>query len=226
MIIVAIHGILSGQTDPSWPDHFDAWVHRRGPAGSARVLKKEYVAGPFPRWNHLVLNPRLAAGLANELILLAGNSSEPIWFLAHSNGANIALLTAGRLIARGTQVAGLLLTGAACPADIERNRVRRWLAGGQLRRAIAFCSREDRVLPGVRPGAGVLSRCASLLWSGLAWPYGALGRTGWILDGQPVADPSDRLVVRWYPGGHCRYFAPPQREATFSDVWKEVFHDS
>ena len=64
-IVVAIHGILTGQTEPSWPDRLDAWMWHRDP--DIKVLKKEYRAGPFPRWNCLVTNPLLARALAERL---------------------------------------------------------------------------------------------------------------------------------------------------------------
>src|SRR5258707_15344176 len=66
-ILVAIHGILTSQTEPSWPDKLDAWMYRRDP--TVKVLKKEYRAGPFPRWNCWIKNPLLARSLANELEL-------------------------------------------------------------------------------------------------------------------------------------------------------------
>ena len=70
-IVAAIHGILTSQTDPSWPDRFDAWMLERDP--EVKVLKKEYRAGPFPWWNCWVKDPLLARGLANELELFLGD---------------------------------------------------------------------------------------------------------------------------------------------------------
>src|SRR2546426_12153372 len=66
-LVAAIHGILTNQTDPSWPDKLDAWMFDRDP--EVKVLKKEYRAGPFPRWNCQVKDPLLAHSLANELEL-------------------------------------------------------------------------------------------------------------------------------------------------------------
>src|SRR2546427_11065293 len=116
-IVTAIHGILTSQTDPSWPDRFDAWMLKRDP--EVKVLKKEYRAGPFPWWNCWVKDPLLARGLANELELFLGegrwekedsehgfNDSPPIWLVAHSNGAVIALLASKRLIERGHRIGG------------------------------------------------------------------------------------------------------------------------
>jgi pimeloyl-ACP methyl ester carboxylesterase len=228
-VMVAVHGILTGQTSPSWPDHFDAWMFQRDP--EVKVLKKEYSAGPFPRWNCWVKNPRLAESLANEVELLLRERAArhtrgfrhilpPTWFLAHSNGALIALLAAKRLIARGCWVGGLILTGAACSGDVVKSGVASMFATGRLGVAIAYCSTEDRVLPGER---GVRGR----LWALLAWPYGSLGRTGWMRQGkayQPSLTEDHILPVftRWFRGGHGAYFAPNQREKTFEMVAGEV----
>ena len=57
-ILVAIHGIMTSQTDPSWPDKLDAEMYHRDP--EVKVIKKEYHAGPFPRWNCYVKDPALA----------------------------------------------------------------------------------------------------------------------------------------------------------------------
>jgi hypothetical protein len=223
-LVVAIHGIMTGQTPASWPDKLDAWMLRRDPR--IKLLKKEYRAGPFPRWNCWIKDPWLARGLVNELELFLDNASCPadehwaavdlasmeVWFVAHSNGAVISLLAAKRLIARGYRIAGVFFTGAACDAELSRNGVLKWLEAGQLGCAIACCSHEDAVL-----GLGKL-----------IWPYGALGRTGWCLNGEPFApcrveDPFfDRIQTRWYPGGHSRYFAPDRMEKTFEQIYQAV----
>ncbi len=70
-----------------------------------------------------------------------------LWFVAHSNGAVIALLAAKRLIARGYRIGGLILTGAACEADVEKNGVLEWWRNGVLGAAIAYSSQDDQVLP-------------------------------------------------------------------------------
>ena len=110
-LLVAIHGIMTNQTNASWPDKLDAWMFDRDP--EIKVIKKEYRAGPFPRWNCYVKDPHLATSLANELELflspartsdtpsprhavspfpppLGSDSSPSLWFVAHSNGAVIA----------------------------------------------------------------------------------------------------------------------------------------
>ena len=115
-LVAAIHGIMTRQTNPSWPDRLDAWFAARSPG--MRVLKKEYSAGPWPRWNCAVKNPRLALGLVNEIRLMldAPGGAEPapsVWIVAHSNGALVALSAARRLARAGHPVSGLILIGAA-----------------------------------------------------------------------------------------------------------------
>jgi hypothetical protein len=41
-----------------------------------KVLKKEYGAGPFPRWNCWIKDPWLARGLVSELELFLGARCE------------------------------------------------------------------------------------------------------------------------------------------------------
>jgi hypothetical protein len=233
-ILVAIHGILTSQTDPSWPDKFDAWMFRRDPR--VRVLKKEYRAGPFPRWNCWVKDPLLARGLTNEIELFLSNQQPPAtssnqpcrpWFIAHSNGAVIALLAAKRLVARGYLIGGLVLTGAACEADVEKNGVLAWSSAGALGAAIAYSSPDDAVLDGdadhsalsARPS--LLRRLREFVWGKLMWPYGCLGRTGWLCRG--AAFPAQpRIFTRWFAGGHCAYFTPENLERTFDQIYRDT----
>ncbi len=234
-LIAAIHGIMTNQTDPSWPDKFDAWMFDRDP--EIKVIKKEYAAGPFPRWNCWVKDPRLAHSLANELELFLRRhpfdpSPQPsLWFVAHSNGAVIALLTAKLLAQRGYKIAGLLLTGAACEADIAKNGILELVGRGALGAMIAYCSHDDQVLAGDPACLEPENRNSkfkilkSALWGKLMAPYGCLGRTGWLLDGEPLMGlnaVSFRFATHWFPGGHSTYFAPWNIEATFKQIYEDV----
>jgi pimeloyl-ACP methyl ester carboxylesterase len=225
-LVIAIHGILTRQTDASWPDKFDAWMSRRDPA--IKVLKKEYAAGPFPRWNCWVRDPRLAHGLVNEIELFG---EQPIWFVAHSNGAVIALLAAKQLLERGHRVAGLILTGAACEADLAKNGVREWLEQGSLGVALAYCSADDEVVAGdARADKSFGAKVRDWFWGKAMWPYGCLGRTGWLWKGQPLSAPGkgevnlplERIMTRWFPGGHSTYFAPANIEKTFEQIYQDI----
>jgi len=219
-------------------------------------LKKEYAAGPFPQFNCWLKNPRLARAVANEVLLLIaaqleqssppcpispGQTFPPIWLIAHSNGAHIALLISKLLIARGCWIGGIILTGAACEADVERNNVLPWLLADQLDVAIAYCSAEDQVLPWGNPLArncagsqgskNLAARLWHQAWPVLAWPYGSLGRTGWLFRGEPVepaqsnaelGNVRSRLITRWQTGGHSTWFTPENIERTFEQFYAEL----
>lgn len=248
-LIVAVHGIFTRQTDPSWPDHFDAWMAGVDPG--TRVLKKEYGAGPFPRWNCWIKDPRLARGLAAEILLfLPERRAFPqdlprIWFVAHSNGAVIALLALRRLVAAGCPVAGIILSGAACEADLHRNGVLALCEQGALGAAIAYSAADDAVLSGdPRTARSWWRKLRDWFWGKLIWPYGCLGRTGWTAGAddhsQATTDqhacagtgeitfplPPDRLpapiFTRWFRGGHGTYFSPENRAETFHQVASDI----
>jgi pimeloyl-ACP methyl ester carboxylesterase len=148
-------------------------------------------------------------------------SSPPIWLVAHSNGAVIALLVTQRLIARGMQVGGLILIGAACEADVIRNRVNSWLAQGSLRAAISYSSKEDQVLGNGPHDLKILrGSLGRWLWRHMIAPYGTLGSSGWMLRGQPASGPC--LVTRWHAEGHSGLFAPGRMETTFECIYQEM----
>jgi hypothetical protein len=237
-LLVAIHGILTNQTDPSWPDKLDAWMFDHAPG--VKVLKKKYFAGPFPRWNCWIKDPQLAHSLANELeLFLKGQPLDPepqpaLWFVAHSNGAVIALLTARLLAQRGYRIAGLILTGAAVEADLAKNGMLELMGRGALGAIVAYCSHEDEVLDGDpahstsegRPSA--LACIRQHLWGRLMGPYGCLGRTGLLLDGEPLIGLGHescglrRISTRWFPGGHSTYFSSWNIETTFRQILDEI----
>jgi len=141
------------------------------------------------------------------------------------------------LIKRGFKIGGLILTGAACEADIERNGVLEWQCCGMLGSAVAYSSSQDEVLPespSLEPRGSVMTRFRSWLWGKLLWPYGCLGRVGWLLDGRPLSRfdapaaaeglifrPS-AICTRWYSGGHSTWFTPQNIAGTFEQIYQDV----
>jgi hypothetical protein len=242
IILAAIHGILTSPVAASWPDELDAWLFERD--CGIKVLKKEYAAGPFPRWNCWVKDPLIARSLVNEILLFhpgglppgtaatAASALPSIWLVAHSNGAVIALLTTKMLLARGCQIDGTILIGGACEPDIRRNGVLAWTRSRQLGCAIAYCSQEDGVLDTAQSTLPPLQTLRTLatatrewLWGKLIFPYGCLGRTGWRLDRDPVPEAlGERLGIRtrFYRGGHSAYFEPARREETFQQILEDI----
>jgi len=229
MNLCAIHGILTGNTPQTWPQQFQAWLAARD--AGVQVVPEKYFEGPFPRFNWFK-NRWVAAGLARKLAALqsAAPAPVPLWFVAHSNGACIALLAARWLIRRGHKVAGLLLTGAACEADVARNGVLAWQEEQALGTAIAYCSKDDTVLDGdaavvpwsVRPGR-LWAKLREWAWGRAIWPYGCLGRTGWQENGQDLdVAVSPSIFTRWFAGGHSAYFLPGAIEHTFEQIYADI----
>lgn len=221
LLVAATHGILTGHTNPDWPTQFEAWLLRRDP--EVHVIKRQYWAGPFPRWNCWVKDPLIAKGLVNEIML--GAHYGPVWLVAHSNGAVITLLAMRELVRRGCPVAGIILTGAAVEADIQKSGVVGWWSHFQLDRAIAYSSHEDEVVDG-DPSAATAwyGKLRDWAWGRLMWPYGCLGRTGWLLRGKPYVEgpAAEHIFTRWFAGGHSCYWAEDQREKTFELIYQDM----
>lgn len=196
-LVVAIHGILTRTTAPSWPDHLDAFLR------DVKVEKRDYVASPIAPWNVFVKNRRIAHGLADELALhYPSLTREPpaLHFVAHSNGCDIAMKTVQILAARGIRTETVILTGSVTDPDIERSGIAKLILDEKLGKAFAYCSGRD--LPLRLP---------------LKWPYKNLGVTGWQSKGHLFDAP--RIKTRRFPTfGHGDYFADANRMATFAQI--------
>lgn len=210
-LVVAVHGILTGQVDVSWVDQLEAFL-------SCKTLKKEYVAGPFPLWNVLVKNRLLARALANEVLLHAdrGVSRYPrrISFVAHSNGCDIVLRCIKRLAERGVATHGMILMGSVTEPDIDRSGVAELLKAGWLQRAIAYSSAGDRVLK-------LKSK----------WPYKNLGRTGWMANQLTLGSQEEAMLslqfnaelrTRRFDWGHSGYFTAGNRDGVFAQIAEDL----
>lgn len=200
----------------------------------AHVLKRKYFEAPLPRWNW-IKNRFLARSFASEVEVIAKeNPDYKLWFIAHSNGAVITLLVVRALIERGLRVEGVILTGAACEADINKNGILDWALSDALGDAIAYCSHDDQVLSGdVADASSPLEAVRAWLWGKLMWPYGCLGRTGWKTLGAELSSKrgfsvqlgSERttwLAQRWFPGGHSAYFDKERIRETFEQMYRDM----
>lgn len=203
ILIGAIHGILTGTMDASWCDAFDAWCRQKDP--TARVLRKEYMAGPIPAWNVWYRNPRLARSLVAEVEEFMERGGGAVYLVAHSNGCDVALKVARLLIANGTPVRGMVLTSGACQEDVKRSGVLRWAADGMLGRAIARSSKNDVVLR-----------------SKAIWPYGRLGYTGWTIEGAEFIDTSGIIRTVWINDGHNTFLTRLRFDKTFEWIWEQL----
>jgi len=196
-LIIAIHGILTGQTTTSWPQRFEQFVEDQA---ALPVITKTYLGGPFPMLNVWLLNRILAREVLAALNPWLELPRPPrLCFVAHSNGCDVALKTIRALAKRGIPTHSFVATGAAIEADVEKNGIADLLGSGMLSRAVAYCSKRDRA---------VASR--------FIWPYGHLGRTGWLIDGAPANGHDPRLITRFFDGfGHSTYFDEKHRTNTF-----------
>jgi hypothetical protein len=171
-IIVGIHGIFGGVTRRMWLVDFArhlAWAQIERESQGARLLMREYKAGPFPLWNRLVKNPMVARSyvrdILRELDAWRSKGREPrLHFLTHSNGACIAAMTMDMLAAEGVRTESALMIAAALDSRPERSGLLELHQSGFLGRAIAWWSEADRIIAPLqrRPG-----------------PYGSLGARGW-----------------------------------------------
>ena len=219
-LVVAIHGILTGQTNASWPDRLDAaW------SDSVKVLKKEYRAGPLPLFNTYVENRRLAKALCSELVLFRDRE---LYFVSHSNGTDVALKTIKLLTGCGIKTAGAVFIGSVLDPDIQRSGIRELVDSGMLERAVAWSSEDDQV---IRRAAGFSWYASRILSFGLLCGYGRLGSDGFQLAGQPTGFSARVLggkitvpdfafttgvATRWWNGfGHSTYFEPDHLKTTF-----------
>jgi len=191
-VVVAIHGILTRTTSPSWPDQLDAFLL------DCKVERRHYFAGPFPIFETFVWNRMRSRVLADQIAFLP--SVFPLHFVAHSNGCDIALKTIQLLAKRGRYVDTVILTGSVTDPDVKKSGVLKLVKSGALGRAYAYCG--DRDLPLRLP---------------FKWPYKDLGRRGWMLDGEPYEEL--RVRTRMYCGyGHGDYFATEHRNITFATM--------
>lgn len=218
-ILVAIHGIMTDQTSASWPDGLQAFMAVRDP--NVVVLKKEYRAGPFPRWNNLVKDPRLAKSIVNEIAAFTRTGKYRLWFVSHSNGAVIALHAIKALAASGAahSIKGSIFTGAAIEADVLKNGLFTFSSA----KFISWSNRGDLITDTQpQPGESVWRKMRDWVWGRLAWPYGSLGNTGWLVNGLPYD--SARFWTRWTPAswGHSGYWAPWRRGDSFAEVLKTI----
>lgn len=188
-IIVAIHGILTGETSSAWQQRFKHFVIDRCP--DIVVENREYWAGPFRFYNLFFLNHLCAARVVDMLVPYIEDDHE-VSFVTHSNGADIALKAIRQLAALGHRTRAVVFIAGAIQADVQRNGIADLIESGKLGRAVAYCSRADAVLR-----------------ERFIWPYGHLGYQGFrhSPDCCPAEFDSGQIITRWFTGyGHGTYF--------------------
>ncbi len=227
-LIVAIHGILTGRGDVTWPERFERWAAAK--LDRTAVLTDQYDAGPFPVWNYCIRNPRAARALGKIVENWIDSAVEDgqtvkVHIVAHSNGGDIARRLALRLTGRGYEVENLLLFSAAVPNSAAAMGLIPALDAGTLKNLVVYSADGDRVLapsPDWSKPWTVALACAR-------WPYGNAGRVG-ITDFdcrvsgllKPI---TGRINNRLFPGWEHGDFFPPQYPGRVEGVFSMIGRD-
>lgn len=206
-IVVAIHGIMTGRSEPTWPERLEIRLAQTQP--QARVLTDHYNAGPTPRLNWFLFNPMQGDSIADWVAHWHTQTPDArVFFVAHSNGCDIArraMIELDRQHSIKTQTA--VLVSAPLPETTKGIGLRPLLDNGSLQRLICYVGSRDSVL-GAAP---TISRPWRYLGRIARWPYGNLGQQG-LRDadetlegnaGTPTAKAVNRVFADW---GHCDFF--------------------
>lgn len=205
-VVVAIHGIMTGRSNPTWPERLETHLATGRP--DTVILTDQYEAGPFPLLNWFFCNPkrgRATAALIDEWI--ASGTVRSLSFVAHSNGCDIARRAIIELTERhGIKVACAIFVSAPLPPDLEGMDLEVATAEGGLKRLMIYAASEDHVL--AKPTNW--KRPWTLLGSIARWPYGNAGRIGMpkheTLEGFE-GRPTSRIATRMFRGwGHGDFF--------------------
>jgi hypothetical protein len=202
-VIVAIHGILTGETSRTWPSRLKVWIwENRG--GEFTVINREYKAGFLPPFNVFIRNKYFLAPALAEFIKPYAERGADISFVTHSNGADVGVRTISELGKLGFKARALIAIGAAIKSDIEKSGIAKLIDNGSLHHAVAYCSSSDNALK-----------------RALIWPYGHLGREGFTDYGRTYGDSA--IATRWFPGfDHSTYFDPAHQDATFECAINDI----
>lgn len=221
-LVIAVHGIRTKRSDPSWPWYFQTWAMDQDKRFV--VYPFHYHAGALPFWNTLVLNRRLAKAIAARVKLFHDHveGDKRVAFISHSNGADVVRLSILRLAKLGIRTKGACLIAGAIKSDIDESKLRGMVADGHLDRACAWYSENDKVV-------------RNLDWLP-AGNYGALGAKGfhsnnnkvgmWLDEDETNPSPFG-FSSRHFPGyRHSDYFEERRIFQTFETATADMGLDT
>lgn len=226
-LFVAVHGILTGRSLPTWPERFELWAASALPG--VTVFTDQYAAGPFPWWNVFWQNPR-AANNVDAIVENYLDGMEPgdvaVHFVGHSNGCDIIRRSAIRLMRRGYRVESVLMFSAPCHSSVARMGFKPYVDDGSLGRLVVYAADDDDVLA---PTAD-WSKPLTVLKNLVRWPYGNAGRVG-LTDGQEFVvrngpEITRTTATRFFPGwGHGDFF-PLANPGRMVGMFETIARDS
>lgn len=220
MICLAMHGILTGRTDVTWPESFQIYTHRHAP--DVRVICDQYDAGPFPRLNWFRGNPRMAKAMALRLAAWLDDSHhEGLAMVAHSNGCDIVRRVALELGKLGVRVEAIVMVAPPVSSSLDKQGLQSLIDRKLLGRVVCYYTPRDTVL------ARRLSwNPISWVSAALRWPYGNAGRVGLkgcptiFENGEAPAAPAfNRIFPKYW---HTTYFNATNSRATFELMARDL----
>lgn len=226
-IVVGIHGILTGRSEPTWPERLETRLARTRP--QARTLTDHYRAGPMPRLNWFYRNPKSGRQIARWVAhWVESYPRAKVYFVAHSNGCDVARRAIRELDSeyRITTEAAVLVS-APLPATTRGMGLDTLIETGRLKRLVTYSSNGDIVL-GKPP---TLLTPWRYLGRAIRWPYGNLGTIG-LQDalqelkahtGHVTARTANRAFDRYRHGDFFPKGDPVKMNATFETIEKDLF---
>lgn len=204
------HGILTGDSDITWPDFGTFWFWDFAP--NVRTITSHYFELPLPRIAAL-RNPDRSRRLAMRL-----RSMQDMYFdqvgvdpaislVSHSNGAVLNLQAARLLIEDGIKIHAMVLIAPAIRTKDASEEIDRWLLSGMLGRAVLVRPRLDGLL-------SLVSRAKIA-----SWPWGSLGHDGWAVDRMDSFDSENPPMTIDLPNDrHSDPVSVERRGVTFREI--------
>lgn len=223
MILLALHGILTGRSDVTWPERLQAYAHKRAP--EIAVLTDQYDAGPFPRANWFFGNPRMARAMAKRILAFRNEGDhDAVVLVGHSNGCDIVRRVAALLAKQGVTVQALIMVAPPISPRLAALGLGEHVASGLLQKVVCYYTPRDTVL------APPLS-WNPITWAlaAIRWPYGNMGRVGianaiTVVRGEPTpADVFNRIFPDYW---HTTYFDEFHSHSTFNLILTDARRNS
>lgn len=207
LIVGQDHGILTGESSPTWPIFGSGWFAENFP-GRIRTVNAQYFEWPLPRFAAIRNRGRsleLSRAMIRERALLEVECGCQPEFahVGHSNGGVLAMQKARLQIARGIPIRAIVLIAPALRTRDTTREIVGWMERGMLDYALLVRPMRDAVI-------GLVGR--SWRTKIVSWPWGSLGDDGWDPDEIDYRSPYEIQTLDLPDMGHSDPVAPANRE--------------